>query len=358
MFRDQKRLTYEDDRALVERLPSGLAGEVADLLAGLAIPLEAYLSDVFGQLWETWGRNQSERTRIQLAPHNFYSCSDEALVALREHAERHSVGIHVHLLETAYQKEDAGHRTGTTAVRHLHRLGFLGPDVTLGHAVWLTDDDLDLVAETGTLICHQASSNLRLQSGIAPLNAFLTRDIPVAIGIDEAGLNDDRDLLQEMRLVLKLHRVPGIDAPVPTAPEVLRMATEHGARTTHNAAEIATLEPGKAADLVLLNWRQLAHPYLDPDVPVVDAILHRARPAAVDTVLVAGEVVLRDGRGTRLNKQEVLEELAASLRLPLRPDELRRRELSRELIPHVKQFYEGWLNPESRDPFYRSNSRS
>ena len=81
----------------------------------------------------------------------------------------------MHLLETAYQKAYAQRRTGTTAVRYLYDMGFLGPHLTLGHGVWLTEDDIDLVVETGTMICHNASSNLRLRSGVAPLNHFLAR---------------------------------------------------------------------------------------------------------------------------------------------------------------------------------------
>ena len=91
---------------------------------------------------------------------------------------------------------------------------------------------------------------------------------------------------------------------------------------------------------------------------MLDAIVHRARATAIDTVLVAGEVVLRDGRVTRVDKPALLEELAAALRRPLTPDEEHRRRLSRALFPHVRRFYEGWLDPAALDPFYRQSSRS
>jgi cytosine/adenosine deaminase-related metal-dependent hydrolase len=207
------------------------------------------------------------------------------------------------------------------------------------------------------MICHNASSNLRLRSGIAPLNHWLARGVTVALGLDEAGINDDRDMLQEMRLVLRLHRVPGMDDTVPTPSEVFRMATEHGAATTPFAGRIGTLEPGKAADLVLLDWRHLAHPYLDLDTPVLDAVVHRGRATGVAAVIVGGEVILRDGRFTRVDKTARLEELAAALRLPLRPDEERRRRLARAVFPYVARFYDGWLDEGARDPFYRQNSR-
>jgi 5-methylthioadenosine/S-adenosylhomocysteine deaminase len=265
--------------------------------------------------------------------------------------------MHMHLLETAYQKEYARRRTGTTAVHYLDSLGLLGPHMTLGHGVWLTEDDVERVAETGTMICHNASSNLRLRSGVAPLNHWTARGVRVALGLDEAGINDDRDMLQEMRLVLRLHRVPGMDDGVPTAAQVFQMATENGALTTGFADTIGTLAPGKAADLVLINWRQIASPYLDEAVPVVEAVVHRAKTSGVDTVLVAGEPVLRDGQFTRVSKSEMLEALAAALQAPLQPVEQRRRELSPAVFPHVKQFYDGWLDESTRDPFYRPSSR-
>ena len=109
---------------------------------------------------------------------------------------------------------------------------------------------------------------------------------------------------------------------------------------------------------MLLPWRHVAHPYLEADTPVLDAVVHRARAAAIDTVIVAGEVVLRDGRVTRIDKAAALEELAAALRKPLTPEEEHRRRLSRALLPHVRRFYEGWLDPETLDPFYRQSSRS
>jgi 5-methylthioadenosine/S-adenosylhomocysteine deaminase len=109
---------------------------------------------------------------------------------------------------------------------------------------------------------------------------------------------------------------------------------------------------------VLLPWRHVAHPYLEADTPVLDAVVHRARAAAIDTAIVGGEVVLRDGRPTRIDKAAALEELAASLRRPLTSDEEHRRRLSRALWSHVRRFYQGWLDPEKIDPFYRQNSRT
>jgi cytosine/adenosine deaminase-related metal-dependent hydrolase len=250
----------------------------------------------------------------------------------------------MHLLETVFQKSYAKKRSGSSAVRYLKDIGLLGPRMTLGHGVWMTNDDLDLIAETETRICHNCSSNMRLSSGIAPLNAMLGRGIEVAIGIDEAGLNDDRDMLQEMRLVLRAHRTPGLANIAPTATEVFRMATAFGAHTTGFGSQIGVAREGKAADLVLLDWNQVSYPHLDSDTPVIDALIHRARSQGVEAVMINGEMVLENGKFNRIDEAGALEELARRLRNPLTNEEVRLRSMSKRLIPHIRRYYDNYLD--------------
>ena len=266
--------------------------------------------------------------------------------------------MHMHLVETAYQKEYARRRGGGTALDYIDRFGFLGPRLTLGHGVWLNETDLDRVAATGTHICHNCSSNFRLRSGVAPLNAFEKRGINTAIGLDEAGINDDRDMLQEMRMVLRAQRVPGMeDKDVPSTGQVLRMATVGGAATTPFGSHIGTLAVGKAADLVLLDWDKLAWPYLDPETPVLDAVIQRAKNDGVELVMVAGEVIYEGGRFTRVDRPAALRELHQSLQHALADDEVERRALSKTLLPHVRRFYAGYFEPDLHLPYYRPSSR-
>jgi 5-methylthioadenosine/S-adenosylhomocysteine deaminase len=355
-LRDQNRIVYEDDADFLRRLPDDLAAELGAFLEKNSLPLDEQL----GLFEDTYAKyNGRERARIQLGPCNLHWCSDDALAAVREMSDKYQAPMHMHLLESAYQKEYARRRGGGTAVDYIHRHGMLGPLMTLGHSTWFIEADIEIAADTGTHVCHNASSNLRLRSGIAPVNQLEARGVNVALGIDEAGINDDRDMLQEMRMVLKLHREPGFDDSVPTSPQVLRMATENGARTTPFSADIGALEIGKAADLVVMSWRDIAYPFLDLDIDVsaVDAIVHRAKSSGVKTVLVAGEPILRDGRFTRIDKAAALAELAAMLSRPASDDEIRRIALSRDVLPYVKRFYDGYLDAERREPFYGFNSR-
>jgi len=246
--------------------------------------------------------------------------------------------------------------SGKTPLAHLKDLGFLGAEVSIAHGTWLSESDIDLMAETGTMLSHNPSSNLRLSSGVAPINRLLERGIEVAIGIDEAGINDDNDLLQEMRLAQKIHREPGVGVPSPSSHRIFDMATRAGAEVTFFGNQVGTLEAGKRADIALLDLSRITEPYMDPETNIVDAIVYRGKGTDVDTVIVDGEVLMRGRELTRVKKAEVHAELKASLAKPLEPHERRRVDLSNALLPHVNRWFANW-ELEGGDPHYRYNSR-
>jgi 5-methylthioadenosine/S-adenosylhomocysteine deaminase len=159
-----------------------------------------------------------------------------------------------------------------------------------------------------------------------------------------------------MRLMLNLHREPGMEHAVPSHEQVFRMATEIGAKTTPFGSQIGTLKPGNAADATLIRWEQIAEPYMDPDVPVIRAMLHRAKSSGIDTVIVAGEPIYRDGRFTRIDKEAAVRELTESLQSPLTPAEEYRRKIAGDLHHHVEAFYRGYLGNDARNPYYQRNS--
>jgi cytosine/adenosine deaminase-related metal-dependent hydrolase len=279
------------------------------------------------------------------------------LERLSDLSRRFQVPLHMHLLETAYQKEYARRRGGCSAVEYIDRFGLLGPRMTIGHGVWLTEKDIDRLAETGTCVCHNCSSNFRLRSGVAALNMLETKGVTTAMGMDEAGINDDRDMLQEMRMVLRAHRTPGMDDSVPTAAQVFRMATSGGAVTTPFGDRIGTIAVGKAADLVAIDWRQIGYPYLDREFPLLDAVLMRAKTQGVRRVICGGDVIYEDGRFTRVDRDATLQALHEDLQRTLTDDEIERRNLSGALLPFVKAFYGRYIDPAAHEPFYRPSSR-
>jgi cytosine/adenosine deaminase-related metal-dependent hydrolase len=352
--RDQNRLVYQDDAEFVASLPPELRGPTQRWYDRLQLKLPDYMA-LFESLFAR--HNAKRRTRIQLAPANLHWCSDAALQKLAETSQALNVPMHMHLVETAYQKSYAYRRGGVSALEYIDRFGMLGPRMTLGHGVWLSESDIDRVAATGTCICHNCSSNFRLRSGIAPLNCFTAKGVEVALGIDEAGINDDRDMLQEMRMALRAHRVPGMDDNVPTVAQVFNMATRGGARTTPFGDTLGAIEPGAAADLVLLDWKQISFPYLDPETKLLDAVVQRGKAQGVRTVVCDGEVIYHQARFTRVDRDAALIELHNELQNALADDEVERRKLAHALLPHVKAFYRDYIDPARHEPFYRQSSR-
>ncbi len=302
--------------------------------------------------------HNKRRVKIQLAPANLHWCSDKALGYLSDASAKYDAPMHMHLVETAYQKGIC------QAPRRLHGAGIYRP-LRPGDAT--PDARPRRVAERegyrpaggrqGLRPATIARPTSACARGVAALNFFEKKGINTAIGLDEAGINDDRDMLQEMKLVLRAHRVPGmVDEDVPTMAQVLRMATVGGARTTPYGEHLGALEVGKGADMVLIDWDKVAYPYLDELTPTLDAVVQRAKNDAVTMTMCDGEVIYKDGLFTKVDKTEALKKLHDDLSKALSDDEVERRNLSKALLPHVRKFYANYIDPSKHEPFYRPSS--
>ena len=355
-FRDQNRVVYEDDDVFLKVLPTDLAGSLRKYLAAFDMSADDYFT-LFESIYRKYGSDPSSNVRVLLSPANVQWCSDDFLQRTKEYATRYNTGVHIHMVESFYQKQYGIRTWGKTPVAHLKDLGFLGPELSCAHAVWLTDGDIDLLAESNTTICHNASSNLRLKNGVAPVNSMLAKGVTVAMGTDGCAINDDDDMIQEMRLVSKLHREPRINDPAINSHQVLRMATISGATATTFNDQIGALEKGRRADVVLLDIAHILEPYLDPDISFIDALMFRAKAAYVDTVIIDGEVVLRGGKFTKINKEEIVNELKDRLARAVEPSVLETRRMAQRLTPYVEAFYHDWEG-EKGLPHYLYNSRT
>jgi 5-methylthioadenosine/S-adenosylhomocysteine deaminase len=353
--RDQHRLVYADDDVFIASLPADLRDEATSFLKRAHFRLEDFETDYLAPMIARFGACDP-LVKLWLAPINLERASDRLLTLTLEWARKYGMGIHLHLSETPYQKEFSRRRFGKSSVAHLADIGFLGPHLTLGHGTWVDERDLDLIHAHGVCICHNASSNLRLRSGIAPVVEFVKRGIPVALGIDEAGLNDDRDMLQEMRLVKHLHCVPGLYEDGLTPAQIFRMATENGARAIGFGGEIGTIEVGKRADLVVLDYAKMTAPFTADGVDPVTALIHRGKAEHVTATIIEGRVVYRDGAFAFIDRDAALAKLAADLDRPDRPDEIARADFSRRVLPHIRDFYRDWELPNV-EPWYRLNGR-
>ena len=339
-LRDQNRMIYDSDEKFIEMLPSHLRSSTSNFLRSFSLSLDEQL-EVFNRLRSKYADN--DLIEVQLAPANLHWLSDKALETTAEIAEQTGAKLHMHLLETPYQAEYAKRRTGHSALQFIDNLNLLGPQMTIGHGVWMTSDDINLMSTKRAHLCHNCSSNLRLKSGITDLNSFLNKKVPIALGIDEAGINDDRDMLQEMRLALTLHRPAGHGKSFPNASQILKMATENGASTTPFSGRIGQLKIGMSADIVLFDWQDITWPYQDSDIPLVEVLLRRAKRSSIKTVIIRGEVVYKDKEFVKIDDKKILENIHHDLSRKDTPNEAKFREVSKSILPTIESFYSGWL---------------
>jgi len=345
-----------DEEDFVSQLPEQLAKRFKAFASKAYLPTEKHIANT-QQILIKYTGNSNSRLRVFIAPSNVHRCSDDLLIAFKQLALQYRVEIQIHVQETIYQKLYGLRTWGKTPLQHLNDLGFLDPEVTCAHCVWVTDKDIEILATTGTNVCHLPSSNLRLESGIAPVNQLLEKDIRITLGSDEGGINDDTDMLQEMRLALKIHRVPGMEHKPLTGHQVFQMATANAANNSGFGDSIGSLEAGKRADIVLMKLCNIEKPYLHSDVSIVEAIIQRGRAIDVDTVMIDGEVVFKDGRPVRIDEEMLFRNIEKSLTQPLLPHEIKRKTLSREIGPYVKRFHAGSIVKHT-PPHYYYNARS
>ncbi len=355
-YRAQNRVVYQDDELFMSSLPADLAQELRRYLAAVDLTESDYFS-IFEDLHRRYAPNPESRVSVLLSPSNVQWVSEDFLLRTKEQAAQFGAPIHLHLVESWYQKEYGVRTWGHTPVQHLANLEFLGPEVSCAHSVWLTEADIELIAGSGATVCHNPSSNLRLKNGVAPVNAMLAGGVNVAVGTDSTAINDDDDMVQEMRLLSKLHRQPGLEHPAVDSHQALRMTTANAARATGFENKIGALAPGYWADMVLLDLAAMEEPYMEADTNVVDTVLYRGKANHVDTVLIQGEVVVRDGSFIKADKAEIVREMREHFSGPVGPETVAARRMAARLTPYVAGFYSDWPLP-SEGAHYFYNSRA
>jgi cytosine/adenosine deaminase-related metal-dependent hydrolase len=243
-------------------------------------------------------------TRIALAPCAPFSVSEDLMRRTADLARENGLRLHTHLAETRDEERYCQETYGCRPVEFLRRLGWLGPDVWLAHCVHLSAEEIFVLGATGTGVAHCPSSNFRLGSGIAPVRAMLEAGVPVGLGVDGSASNDSSNMLAEARQALLAHRLDADPARWITADEVLWMATRGGARCL-GRDDVGSLEPGKAADLILIETRRLS--YAGGGSDILAALVFSPWPEPVDTVIVNGRLVVKEGRVSGLDVPALVE---------------------------------------------------
>ncbi|HEU4596679.1 MAG TPA: 5'-deoxyadenosine deaminase [Pyrinomonadaceae bacterium] len=278
--------------------------------AGLQEATENSIAESLALL-EKWHGAAEGRIRYCFAPRFAVSCTRELLERVSRLARERGVLIHTHASENRTEIELVERQTGRRNILYLDSVGMTGPHVALAHCVHVNEEELSLLARTGTHVAHCPSSNLKLGSGVAPVAEMLERGVSVSLGADGAPCNNRLDMFTEMRTAALLQKVTRGTTTLP-AERVLRMATIDGARALGLEKEIGSLEAGKRADINIVNLDRL---HLTPRPDIISTVIYAAEAADVRTVLVDGQVLLREGVLETINERETIDEALAQYRL-------------------------------------------
>ena len=247
------------------------------------------------------------RLRFMIAPSAPQRCTPELMLACDELARDWSVPYHTHVLETKTQAVTGYDKFGKSLVRYMHDLGVLQRHTTIAHSVWVSDEDIKLMGEAQCAIAHNAVSNQKLGAGIAPLRRLLDAGVTVGLGTDGLSSNDTARIFDVIRVAGLIHSAPGPDyGQWVSACEILTAATIGGARSALLDDTTGSLEAGKAADLLMLDLN--AYPFT-PRNSIDNHLVFSENGSSIELVMVAGEVVMRGGRLTRIDEGAILAEI-------------------------------------------------
>jgi 5-methylthioadenosine/S-adenosylhomocysteine deaminase len=219
-------------------------------------------------------------------------------------ADKYDVPLHTHLAETQFEVAECQKRYGKTPVDYLDSLGVLSERLSAAHCVWLTDSEIEILADKKIGVAHCIESNLKLVSGIAPVPKLLKAGVKVAFGTDGAASNNDLSVLGEMSTAAKVHKALSLDATVVDCKTTLMMATKYGADILGLGERVGSLRPGKKADIVIAN---LDRPHLVPMYDIYSHITYCLRPSDIETVMVNGKLVIENGKLTTMDEREIME---------------------------------------------------
>jgi len=355
--RNVDKLVLESD-AFLATLPPDLQAFAKPLVH---IDSQGMEEEYFALFDHLHGRFASEDTRILLSPSWAQACTESFLLRAKATADRlGKVPIHMHCVQTPIQKAFSFRKYGKSAVAWLDELGLVDENLALGHAIWVTEDDIDRLATRRASITTHPSCNLGMRNGLAPIHEMHRRGVNVAMGLDDKTINDDEDAVMELRMLHKLHRIPSYDLRTPalTAYDVLRMGTVNGARALGFGGQIGALAPGMKADMILVDLdRVLRDPWLTEDLPIAEAFVHRAMGEDVNTAIVGGRVVMQDRRLTTLDVDDLYREIRKAAR-HIPPRQRRHAEMLQRLKPYYQAWYNAWLEPEDAAHFYVLNRRA
>ena len=279
--------------------PDSVVQTVDEILRDSVHAIEAYHDTSYGAMH-----------RVALAPCSPFSVSADLLRESAKLARQYGVRLHTHLCETKDEENFMLAREGVRPLAYMERLGWIGDDVWFAHGIHFNDEELRLLAQTGTGVAHCPISNMKLASGVARIPEMLELGVPVGLAVDGSASNDGSSLLEELRMAFLLHRLTS-SRRAPTGYDVLKMATRGSARLL-GRDDIGQLAEGKCADLFMIDARRLE--LVGCGCGVGDLLGTVSVRGPVDYTIVHGRVTVEDGRLTTVDEEQLAREAEAKCR--------------------------------------------
>jgi 5-methylthioadenosine/S-adenosylhomocysteine deaminase len=313
---------YFEDAVAEETKAAGMRGVLGETFIDFPAPdnkSEAEMLAYTEKFLKKWQGDPLIHAAV--APHSIYTCSEKTLQDASALARKYQAPILIHVAEMKKEREDTEKQHGMSPVQYLDKVGVLGPDVVAAHCIFVDAADWKTLAQRHVGCVHNPSSNMMLASGVSPVAELRAAGVAVGLGTDgPAGSNNDLDLMEEMDLTAKLAKITRMDPLAMNARAVVEMATIDGARALHMEKEIGSLEVGKKADLILIS---LDEPNAVPMFDVYAQLAYALKGSDVETVVIGGQVVMRDRKLLTVNEEEAMakareykKRIAASLALP------------------------------------------
>jgi cytosine/adenosine deaminase-related metal-dependent hydrolase len=312
--RDRNPIVYGPHDELLKHLSPAACACVSRRFLRAPLPASEQIAMVEAVAAEVVG----DGVTVQYGPAGVQWCTDKMLEGIADGSARAGRRVHMHLLETRYQRAWADQTYPDGIVRHLDRIGLVNERVSFAHCIWLRPEEMDIIAERGATIVSNTSSNLIVSSGVAPIAEMLRRGCKVAMGLDGLAFDEDEDALSEMRLSYVLHKGLGFETRMSRA-QLLRFALANGRFAVTGEHDGGNITPGAPADLLILDWERLVEDIVEPDVPAIDLLLGRARREHIKHLFVSGKKVVADGKVISVDlamlEQELLGQLRAAVHL-------------------------------------------
>lgn len=280
---------------------TGVRAVIARGMAGVAPTAEAALVNS-EYLYNTYHNAADGRLRVMLGPHAPYTCPPDYLKRVVALSEKLGAEIHIHLAETQGEVNDCLKLYGKTPMALMDEVGLLDRGVLAAHCVVLSEEDIALMAKKNVRVAHNPGSNMKLASGIAPVPKLLKAGVCVGLGTDGSSSNNNLDMLEEVHLAALLHKVNTLDPLAVPAHTALRMGTTEGAIALGVGSVIGKIEAGYQADLTIFDMNQIAW---TPRHDLISLLVYAANSSHVDTVMVAGKILMEHRQLTTIDEERV-----------------------------------------------------